>query len=154
MSTERSNRSQENTDSSQELCFSKFLGRIEKIVKKNFKAAFHKIRVSFNRSKKENLTKIATERLIMLGDNSGDIHLDHLHSLILDIIDTKLYASKTVTITERSPLKNALPINFYSKAVELIRISHIRNHPNVIQTLLCDIQNKNNIHSYDNISVS
>ena len=154
MSTERSNRSRENTDNFQELYFSKFLGRIEKIVKKNFKAAFHKIRVSFNRSKKKNLATIATERLIMLGDNSGEIHLDHLYSFILDIIDTKLYASKTLAITERSPLKNALPINFYSKAVELIRISHIRNHPNVIQTLLCDIQNKNNIHSYDNISVS
>ena len=154
MSTERSNRSRENTDNFQELYFSKFLGRIEKIVKKNFKAAFHKIRVSFNRSKKKNLTTIATERLIMLDDNSGEIHLDHLYSFILDIIDTKLYASKTLAITERSPLKNALPINFYSKAVELIRISHIRNHPNVIQTLLCDIQNKNNIHSYDNISVS
>ena len=154
MSTERSNRSRENTDNFQELYFSKFLGRIEKIVKKNFKAAFHKIRVSFNRSKKKNLTTIATERLIMLGDNSGEIHLDHLYSFILDIIDTKLYASKTLAITERSPLKNALPINFYSKAVELIRISHIRNHPDVIQTLLCDIQNKKNIHSYDNISVS
>lgn len=154
MSTERSNRSRENTDNFQELYFSKFLGRIEKIVKKNFKAAFHKIRVSFNRSKKKNLTTIATERLIMLGDNSGEIHLDHLYSFILDIIDTKLYASKTLAITERSPLKNALPINFYSKAVELIRISHIRNHPDVIQTLLFDIQNKKNIHSYDNISVS
>ena len=31
----------------------------------------------------------------MLGDNSGNIHLDHLYSFILDIIDAKLYASKT-----------------------------------------------------------
>ena len=49
------------------------------------------------------------------------MHLDHLYSFIPDIINTKLYASKTI-IKKRSPLKCILPINFNNKAVELTRI--------------------------------
>ena len=37
-------------------------------------------------------------------------------------------------------------INFDNKVVELIRISQIFNHPDVTETLPCDIQNKENIN--------
>ena len=47
--------------------------------------------------------KDSLEILKLLRDKSGDIHLDHLYSFILDIIDTKIYASKTTTIKKRSP---------------------------------------------------
>ena len=64
-------------------------------MKENFKTTFSEIIVIFNRSKKKNLRKITSEILKILGDNSGDLHLDLLHSFVLDTTDTKLYASKT-----------------------------------------------------------
>ena len=71
--------------------------------------------------------------------------MDHVYSFILDIIDTKLYVFKTATIKKRSPTKYFLPINFGNKALELIKISQILNHPDVIETLPCVAQNKENI---------
>ena len=73
------------------------------------------------------------------------MHLDHLYSFILDISDTKLYASETIIIKKRSPPKSTLPITFDSKALELIKISQILNHSDVIVTFLCYTQNKDNI---------
>ena len=64
-------------------------------MKENFKTTFSEIIVIFNHSKKKNLRKITSEILKILGDNSGDLHLDLLHSFVLDTTDTKLYASKT-----------------------------------------------------------
>ena len=61
--------------------------------------------------------KITSEILKLLGDNSGDTHLDHLYSFILDIIDTKIYASKATTIKERSPPKCTLYI--YTSTIKL-----------------------------------
>ena len=43
----------------------------------------------------------------------------HTFRSVIDIIDTKLYASKGTTIKKRSPAKYTLPINFVKKAVEL-----------------------------------
>ena len=64
---------------------------------------------------------IVLKRKIKNSKNSGDIHLGHLYSFILvDIFETKLYASRTITTREKSPLKYTLPINLDSKAVEPI----------------------------------
>ena len=73
-----------------------------------------------------------------------EYNLDNLYSSILDIIDTKLYASTTTNIKKRSP-KYTLPITFDSKAVELKRISQILNHLDIIENFPSDIQNKENI---------
>lgn len=67
----------------------------------------------------------------ILDDKSGDIQLDYLYSFPLDITDTKLYASKKML-----PIpKYTLPINVDNKTVELIRISQILNHPEILETL-------------------
>ena len=76
------------------------------------------------------MRKVASCILKILDSSSGDIHLDHLHSFILDVIE-KLYASKTGTIKKRSLPKYTLPINFNSKSVELIKILQV-----LIKTLM------------------
>ena len=71
-----------------------FFRNNSKNVSKNFKTALHQLKNLFNRSKRKSLRKVASCILKILDSSSGDIHLDHLHSFILDVIE-KLYASKT-----------------------------------------------------------
>ena len=52
---------------------------------------------------------------------------------------------KQKTVKKKYPPKYAFLKNFGYKALELIRISQILNNPDVIETLLCDIQTKYNI---------
>lgn len=87
---------------------------------------------------------IVLKRKIKNTKNSDDIHLGHLYSFILvDIFETKLYASRTITIREKSPLKYTLPINLDRKAVEPIWISQILNHPDLTETVPCGVGKKN-----------
>ena len=53
------------------------------------------------------MKKNASEIPKILYEDSGDIHLDHLNFFILDIIDTKLFASETTTI-KKSQFLNIL----------------------------------------------
>ena len=78
---------------------------VEKFVGENSKISFYKFRALLNRSKKKSLKKITSKIVKILGDNSDYIYLHHLFSFILDIIDAKLYVSKTATIQKRSPPK-------------------------------------------------
>ena len=83
--------------------------------------------------------------LKILGDNSSDAHLYHSFSFILDAIDKKLYSSKSATVSKKPVPKYITPIIFDNKAVQLIRISRIVNHPDVIETLASSLQNGDNI---------
>lgn len=87
-SINNSNRSRENTGNVEKLCSPNFLETIEKIVKNNL--AFYKNSILFNRSKKKSLNKIASGIPNILYENSGHIHLDHLYSFIINIMDPKL----------------------------------------------------------------
>ena len=96
---------------------------------------------------------IVLKRKIKNTKNSGDIHLDHLYSFVLvDIIETKLYASKHQLSGKRSPLKYTLPVNLDSKTLKPIRNSQILNHPDLIETVPCGVEKKE--HSYGHISVT
>ena len=79
-SINNSNRSRENTGNFQKLCSLNFLETIENIVQNNL--VFYKNRTLFNHSKKKILNKIASDIPNILHDNSGYIHLNHLHSFM------------------------------------------------------------------------
>ena len=85
-SKKKSNRSRGNTGNFQEHCFYLEFNLI--VLRKKLK-------------------KNASEIPKILHENSGDIHLDHLYFFILDIIDTKLFASETTTI-KKSQFLNIL----------------------------------------------
>ena len=90
------------------------------------------------------MNNIALEIITSVGDNSGNIQLGHFHSFVVDINDTILSVSKTTTIKKRYHPKFTLPITFDRKAAELIRISQLLNHLDVIKALPFDPQNKEN----------
>ena len=113
--------------------------------KRKFQKYLLKIRFLLNRSKKSNLKKTTLAILKILGDNSGDIHLDHSFSFILDAIDTELYSSKSATLSKKSIPKYVLPITSENKALELIKILQILNPPGVIKTLPSSLRNRDNI---------
>ena len=69
-----------------------------------------------------------------------------MYSFILDMIDTKHMLPKQQLLIKSLLLNMLYPLILTKKTLELIKIWQILNLTDVVETLPCDIQTKDNIY--------
>ena len=111
-----------------------FLKQLKKLLNTHLSEALNFIRVSVTSFKKKELKKLADAVNDTLSNSDCQFIFHQWYSVILDLIDTKLYKPKAAKVRKSSP-SNICHVFFDNKAVERINLPKILNDPSLNSTI-------------------
>ena len=117
-----------------QLTYLKFLEQLKHLLKNRLPEALNFIRISVTSFKKKDLKKLADAVNDILSDSDNQFNFHQWYSVIVDLIDTKLYKPKTAKVRKPIP-SNICHVFFDNKAVEKINLPRILNDPCLNSTI-------------------